>query len=257
MFSTTEITSSEISSDNPVHQRLLKAYIEAVKIVQGNILEVGCGIGRGLDVLAENVTDYTAIDKNKELIALLQAKYPTFKFIERNIPPFEGIADNSFDFVISFQVIEHIQNDALFVKEIHRVLKKGGKVILSTPNRKLSLTRNPWHIREYTAEGLQTLMQQYFAKVEPLGIHGNQKVMDYYEANKKAVKKITRFDIFNLQYILPRQILQIPYDLLNRLNRKNLHKQNNTLVNQINHEDYILSQTPDKSLDLFYIAEKS
>lgn len=74
MFSTTEITSSEISSDNPVHQRLLKAYIEAVKIVQGNILEVGCGIGRGLDVLAENVTDYTAIDKNKELIALLDRK---------------------------------------------------------------------------------------------------------------------------------------------------------------------------------------
>jgi hypothetical protein len=53
-FSTTEITSSSIVSDNPVHQRLFFAYHEAAKLVGGNLLEIGCGVGRGLDVLAQH-----------------------------------------------------------------------------------------------------------------------------------------------------------------------------------------------------------
>ena len=44
--------------------------------------------------------------------------------------------------------------------------------------------------------------------------------------------KITRFDIFNLQYILPRWMLQIPYDILNRLNRKKLKYEMKMLLNQ-------------------------
>ena len=257
MYRTTEITSAEISSDNPVHQRLLKPYIEATKIVSKNLLEVGCGIGRGLDILKTNCDQFTAIDKNKDLIELLSQKYPSFYFIQQNIPPFDGLADNSFDFVVSFQVIEHIDDDELFLKEINRVLKPGGKALITTPNTKFSLTRNPWHVREYTADGLEKLMAKYFDKVECLGIGGNEKVMAYYEENKKAVEKITRWDIFKLQYRLPRKLLQIPYDILNRFNRKNLHKQNNQLVNDIQHEDYLLSNKPDESLDLFFIGHKA
>ena len=56
------------------------------------------------------------------------------------------------------------------------------------------------------------------------------KVQKYYQKNKESVKKITRFDIFNLQYILPRWMLQIPYDILNRLNRKKLKSDNEEVV---------------------------
>ena len=45
---TTEITSETIVSDNPIHQRLFKAYVVAKDYVGGNILEVGCGEGRGV-----------------------------------------------------------------------------------------------------------------------------------------------------------------------------------------------------------------
>ena len=220
------------------------------------MLEVGCGFGRGLEVLIKSCEEYTAIDKNTELIAYLSQQYPQFHFIDKHIPPFEGLPDNAYDFVVSFQVIEHIKKDDLFLKEIHRVLKPKGKVFITTPNIKFSLTRNPWHIREYTAKGLQDLMEGIFQKVEAKGIHGNEKVMDYYEKNKKAVRKITRFDIFRLQYLLPRQILQIPYDVLNRLNRKKLQKQNDQLVNDIVADDYFVSSEPDRSLDLFYMGEK-
>ncbi|GIS31642.1 MAG: hypothetical protein Ct9H90mP3_4380 [Flammeovirgaceae bacterium] len=41
----------------------------------------------------------------------------------------------------SFQVIEHIKNDKLFIKEIHRILKPGGKALISNPNISMTLTK--------------------------------------------------------------------------------------------------------------------
>ncbi|MFN7012758.1 MAG: class I SAM-dependent methyltransferase, partial [Bacteroidia bacterium] len=161
-----------------------------------------------------------------------------------------------FDKAISFQVIEHIEDDLLFLAEIQRVLKPGGQLILTTPNIKMSLTRNPWHVREYTLEELKTLLEKYFSKVEMKGITGNQKVMDYYYENKKGVEKFTRFDIFNLQYRLPRQVLQIPYDILNRINRRIIMNKNNKLVNSVTHEDYFLKEADDTVFDFFCIATK-
>ena len=256
MFSTTEITSAEIASDNPIHQRLLWAYMAAATRVQGNLLEVGCGVGRGIEVLMQATPQYTAIDKNSQLIDQLQNQYPQAQFLCQNIPPIRGLAAESFDWIVSFQVIEHIEDDALFVAELYKLLRKGGKLLLTTPNRKLSLTRNPWHIREYTAPELATLLQKHFSKVEMLGVQGNEKIQAYYEANKKAVEKITRWDFLNLQYRLPRRWLQVPYDLLNRLNRKGLQKKNTTLVDDITYSDYFVSDNADDSLDLFFIAEK-
>ena len=139
---TTEIASAEIPSDNPVHQRLLYAYIAAKNFVKGDLLEIGCGDGRGVEVMHPLVTSYTAIDKNDQLIGILGSKYPDIKFISQFIPPLSMIPDNSIDTVVTFQVIEHIENDDLFVKEIHRVLKPGGRALISTVNRKF-LNKKP------------------------------------------------------------------------------------------------------------------
>lgn len=256
MFSTTEITSHEIASDNPIHQRLFFAYHQASQIISGEVLEIGCGVGRGLTAILNSCQDYTAIDKNERLIALLQSQYPQHRFITHHIPPLESLEDESFDCVITFQVIEHIPQDELLVQEIHRVLKKNGKLIISTPNSKQSLTRNPWHIREYTAEQLQKMLSKYFADIETYGVAGNKKVMQYHEANRLAVAKLKKWDVFNLEHKLPRWALQIPYDILNRINRKKLLQNPNSLANQIDYTDYFLSKDPDTALDLFYIARK-
>ena len=71
---TTEITSESIPSDNPIHQRLLKAYVLAQDFVQGDVLEVGCGEGRGIDLLIDKSKSYTAIDKIEPVIDQLRKK---------------------------------------------------------------------------------------------------------------------------------------------------------------------------------------
>lgn len=256
MFKTTEVTSYEIISDNVLNQRLSFAYHRAAERVRGDMLELGCGTGRGIPLFLKNAKTYTAIDKNDKLTEHLSGIYPDCRFINKHIPPFAGIPDNSIDTIVTLQVIEHIENDHQFISEIHRVLKPNGQAVISTPNRPLSLSRNPWHVREYTSAELQKLLGKYFQKIDFQGVMGDEKVMAYHEENRRSVKRITRFDILNLQYRLPRQFLQIPYDILNRLNRNKLLEGNNELVKGVTMDNFSLSYETAECLDLFVVVEK-
>ncbi len=252
---TTEITSDQLVSDNPLHQRLLKPYIVAGEWIKGDLLEVGCGEGRGILNVIPSVKSYWAIDKIASAIADLRQRFPTGNFVAGNLPPLP-YPDASFDSIISFQVIEHIEDDGLFLKEINRVLRPGGVALITTPNRPLSLSRNPWHIREYTADELARMAKTIFASVEMKGVFGNDKVMAYHEKNRESVNRLMRWDILDLQYRLPASVLRIPYDLLNRFNRTRLQKSSDGLVAGITHLDYLISDKPETSLDLFLIVRK-
>lgn len=248
---TAERVSRDVT-DNFVFQRSKLAYVEAAKRVGGRVLEIGTGTGYGIDIIAPNVEHFVTMDKTRsEELGVIPANV---EFKEGVVPPLP-FADESFDYVVSFQVIEHIKRDKEFVREVYRVLKKGGKFIVSTPNRPMSLTRNPWHVREYTAEQFSALLSS-FAEVEALGVGGNERVWSYYEKNRESVHRITRFDIFRMQWWMPRWVLQIPYDILNRLNRRKLHSENRTLTENISMEDYSLQNVDNKCFDLFYIATK-
>lgn len=254
ILQTAERVSQKDHSDNYVYQRSLLAYLEAAKIISGKVLEIGTGSGYGVDIIAPHASEFITIDKYQT--ETLSSKPANVTFLQMNIPPLKDIPSDTFDYVITFQVIEHIPKDELFLKEIYRVLKNGGKLIVTTPNKKMSITRNPWHVREYTVKELEQLMLRFFQRVEAKGVFGNQRIMDYYEKNKASVRRITRFDIFNLQYRLPRQLLQIPYDILNRINRKKLLNSNTDLVTGITHEDYFIKEADDHCFDLFYIGQK-
>jgi hypothetical protein len=120
----------------------------------------------------------------------------------------------------------------------------------------MSLSRNPWHIREYFPEQLKLLAERVFPQVELKGITGNEKVMKYYQQNKRSVERIARFDIFNLQYRLPSSLLKIPYEILNRWNRNKLQSGDDRLVTGITHEDYIAVDDATNALDLLLVVRK-
>lgn len=239
-------------SDNFVFQRSRLAYVEAARRVGGRVLEIGTGTGYGIEIIAPSAESFVTLDKfrSSEVESLPRG----VEFREATVPPLP-FADESFDCVVSFQVIEHIKRDRAFVGEVRRVLKRGGKFIVSTPNRPMSLTRNPWHVREYTAEEFSALLGD-FSAVEALGVKGNERVWRYYEKNRESVRRIMRFDILRMQWWLPRWILQLPYDVMNRLNRRRLHSANVELTESICLEDYYLDKVDNECFDLFYIATK-
>lgn len=251
MLFSTEVTSSKIKSDNPLFQRTLKAYHLVAPHIHGNVLEIGCGEGYGVEFLYKNAAQLTLIDKSPYTAELINNKYPNTTIIQKKIPPLTQLKSNSFDVVVSFQVIEHIKDATLYLQEIHRVLKPNGKAYISTPNALKTIARNPWHYKEYTFEDLEVLFKNTFEQYTIQGIQGNAKTTAYYEKSKKSVARFLRYDIFKLEHKIPSWLLQIPYEITNRMNRKKLLNKNSDLVNSITLEDYSLTEHSEATLDFF------
>ena len=184
MLTTTERVPIDANIYNYVYQRCLFAYEATKNKVSGNVLEIGTGSGLGVSYMADHCSRLVTIDKFKSEIDLSQ--YKNVEFIQMEIPPFTNLPSAAFDYLITFQVIEHIEDDNMFLKEIHRVLKPGGKAFITTPNRLQSLSRNPWHVREYTIEELRNMAKKYFREVDMMGTYGNENVNAYIEENRKA-----------------------------------------------------------------------
>lgn len=74
--------------------------------------------------------------------------------------------DKKFDKVVMTEVIEHIKNDEKVIGEVARVLKKNGKLLLTTPNGDEVKNTNPHHFRHYKQNELKSLLSKYFKKVD-------------------------------------------------------------------------------------------
>ena len=103
---------------------------------------------------------------------------------------------------------------------------------------------------------MSKIIKSVFSNVELKGVFGNEKVMMYYHKNKESVEKITKWDVLKMQYWMPKWLLRIPYDILNRFNRHSLQDENQALVNTIRYNDYSVDISSDECLDHFVIATK-
>lgn len=77
-----------------------------------------------------------------------------------------GLPSESFDLVVSVEVLEHVEDDETFVSEVCRVLKPGGRFIMTTPNGDFVENRNPDHKRHYKKLQLSGMLKKYFSHVE-------------------------------------------------------------------------------------------
>jgi SAM-dependent methyltransferase len=77
-----------------------------------------------------------------------------------------GLADESFDLIVSVEVLEHVEADERFVSEVSRVLRRGGKFLMTTPNGDWVENKNPDHKRHYKKHELQALLEKHFDKVQ-------------------------------------------------------------------------------------------
>lgn len=160
-----------------------KAYDEAIAIVDGaEVLDLGCNVGYGAALLRPHCARVVAVDVNEAALAEARRRYGdrgiTFQLVDGHRLPFD---DNSFDVVVSFQVLEHVPDPDQFLNEIRRVLRRGGRAVLTTPNAAVRLDPgskpwNPFHVQEFTADGLHELLSRYFVETTILGMYGTDAV---------------------------------------------------------------------------------
>ena len=144
LLQTSERVSQKDHSDNYVFQRSLLAYLEAAKRISGKVLEIGTGSGYGVEIIAPHTDEFVTVDKyHADITNITAFKEHNVQFVQLNIPPLSGIASDAYDYVITFQVIEHIPKDHFFLEEISRVLKPGGQLIVTTPNKKNVHNKKP------------------------------------------------------------------------------------------------------------------
>lgn len=101
-----------------------------------NILDLGCGNGRLVDLFEGMNISYTGADDSKELVRIAKKNHPANDFVVVDPLKLE-FSDNEFDTVFCLSVFHHIPSTELrleYLKEIWRVIKPGGTLILTVWN---------------------------------------------------------------------------------------------------------------------------
>ncbi|WP_163802656.1 class I SAM-dependent methyltransferase [Mycolicibacterium anyangense] len=129
-----------------------------------DVLEAGCGEGYGADLIADVARRVVAVDYDAATVAHVRARYPRVQVVAANLASLP-LPDTSVDVVVNFQVIEHLWDQPQFVTECLRVLRPGGLLLMSTPNRitfspGLDTPVNPFHTRELNAAELAELLTE-------------------------------------------------------------------------------------------------
>jgi ubiquinone/menaquinone biosynthesis C-methylase UbiE len=175
-------------------------------ITNKKVLDYGCGSGYGTALVSKYCENITGIDVSSEAISFAKATYNesnlsflTVKKAEEAPLPF---FDEAFDVVLSFQVVEHIQDTTAYFREINRVLKPCGKIIIATPDRTSRLFPfqkpwNRWHIREYSQKQLYTLLEKTFSDVKINQLGGREDMITIELSRTKKLKW------FSLPFTLP------------------------------------------------------
>lgn len=127
-----------------------------------DVLEAGCGEGYGADLIAGVARRVIGLDYDETTVAHVRARYPRIDMRHGNLAALP-LPQASVDVVVNFQVIEHLWDQAQFVAECHRVLRPGGLLLMSTPNRVTfspgrDTPLNPFHTRELNAAELRDLL---------------------------------------------------------------------------------------------------
>jgi len=178
----------------------LKAYEEAAgHAVSADVLDVGCNTGYGTLRFLDVARRVVGVDVSDRAIEVARASTrdgrPEFVVIDGITLPFP---DDSFDLVVSFQVIEHIEDPVPYLREIRRVARPGATVLFTTPNAGTRLYRGmkPWnrfHVREYLAPELEAELSEVFPDARVRGMFGTPTLyeteIDRVDAARRRIRK--------------------------------------------------------------------
>lgn len=171
---TGERTVPGIPEENYWFRRHEAAYVALREYCAGAVvLEAGCGEGYGADLLSGVARRVIAADYDVPAVAHVHSYYPAVDALRTNLVALP-VRSAAVDVVANFQVVEHLWDQEGFLAECHRVLRPGGVLLITTPNRITfspgqDVPLNPFHTRELAAGELSVLLRGAGFAVEFLG----------------------------------------------------------------------------------------
>jgi len=140
------------------------------------ILDIGCGVGTISFYLAKNNAEVIGVDISKKAISFANksAKILGIDNVHFICGTIDRVAKKRFDVVVCTEVLEHIDNDKMFINTISSILQKNGYLILSTPIKEIFLykyhfydnfDKSVGHLRRYDVSELRRLLEKNKLKV--------------------------------------------------------------------------------------------
>lgn len=181
------------------------------------VLDAGCGSGYGADKLIRcGAKKVYAVDNNSESIKYCRSHYrqKNLEFLQGDVAKLD-FPNNFFDLIVAFEIIEHLKGPQKVIAEFYRILKPGGRLILSTPNKGIYSPGTkkpfyPFHVQEFYLEDLKKLLNN-FQNLEILGQYIKGRKMLLYPTwhPKRTIRIIYANLPFAIKIIIMRQYLGI------------------------------------------------
>ncbi|MGM0845702.1 MAG: class I SAM-dependent methyltransferase [Bacillota bacterium] len=148
----------------------LARYHFSLPFLKGRVLDIACGSGYGAQLIAKSrkkdVSEVMAIDVEKKVIDYAQGRYfhpRVGYYCENAVDPELPDKIGTFDSIVSFETLEHIQEETQFLKNLYNLLSPGGTLILSTPFGKGRGQEcgSPFHVHQLTVNEFKSLLDEF------------------------------------------------------------------------------------------------
>jgi SAM-dependent methyltransferase len=212
------------------------------------ILDLGCGSGYGVAELADLAPFVVGVDRVPPDPGPRSAPVRYLRADLHGLP----LAPACFDLVVSFQVIEHLTDPTPYLEAIARLVRPQGLAILTTPNRLTSDGENPFHVHEYEARELETLLAAHFGAVEMLGVEAGPAVAPYFAARLRRIRRIVRLDPLGLRRRIPRGLVEWLFARLALVVRRGIDRGEG--LPEASWRDFPIGQASEGCLDLLAIC---
>lgn len=157
------VSSPLLQEEHQTRYRLARRFCRGKKV-----LDLGAGTVYGSAIIAPVSSAVVALELHFPTLQYALRRYRQKKIHAINASGEKlPLKDNSFDIVVLYEVLEHVEKAGVLLDEAGRVLGKDGLLILSTPNRSVlqPSETSPFHVKEYDSEELSRLLSRHFRKV--------------------------------------------------------------------------------------------
>jgi len=168
------------------------------------VIDVGCGSGYGTASLADVAALAVGIDR---VLPDRRFRGDGGAFLVGDLRALP-LSPQRFDLVLSFQVIEHLDDPGFYVDALADLLAPEGVAIVTTPNVETSDGVNPYHVHEYTGDELRRCLARRFESVDVQGITPSEPARRILEERSRRIRRIMRLDPIRLHQRLPRGLIE-------------------------------------------------